>query len=234
MGCLMVFRLKVCRAVAAVGIALVMTACQGVDRSIHQDKTELAKIRTAMAGQYIVAGRLDDAKRQLDMALTADAGFAPAYDMMGVLLQSEGSETNLARADGYFRKALKLDNDLMRAHNNYAVYLMQIGHYDRAIHHFKIASTNLGHEGRVQSLENLAAAYQRIGQYNDAISAYHRAIDSGSATERSYLQLIDLHVMHSNMNDARNVYQRAVATFGQSPALSDKGIQLQMPDLPKN
>lgn len=93
---------------AIVSIALVMTACQGVDRNIHQNKTELAKIRTAMAGQYIAAGRLDDAKRQLDMALTADVGFAPAYDMMGVLLQSESSEANLARADGYFVKRLSL------------------------------------------------------------------------------------------------------------------------------
>lgn len=181
-----------------------------------------------MAGQYIATGRLDDAKRQLDMAMATDANFAPAYGMMGVLLQNEGSQNNLMRADDYFRQALRLDGNLMRVHNNYAIYLMKVGRLNEAIYHFQVASTSLGYEGRIQSLENLALAYQSIGWYSYAIDAYRRAIDSGSVNEHVYRQLIDLYVRQSNLVEARKIYQRGLTIFGQSqsPKLLGEGVQL--------
>lgn len=51
------------------------------------DPHEAAKIRTAIAGQYIRERKLDNAQRELQRALESDARYAPAYDMMGVLLQ---------------------------------------------------------------------------------------------------------------------------------------------------
>lgn len=47
---------------------------------------------------------LDTAQQQLEKAFAADSRYAPAYDMMGVLLQQEGSRINLAKADEYFKK----------------------------------------------------------------------------------------------------------------------------------
>ena len=63
------------------------------------DKQEIARARTALAAQYIRKNELDMAQRQLEKALAANSRYAPAYDMMGVLLQQEGSRLNLEKAD---------------------------------------------------------------------------------------------------------------------------------------
>lgn len=73
------------------------------------DKQEIARVRTSLAAQYIRKNELDTAQQQLEKAFAANSRYAPAYDMMGVLLQQEGSRLNLEKADGYFKKAIELD-----------------------------------------------------------------------------------------------------------------------------
>ena len=75
------------------------------------DQQEIARVRTSLAAQYIRKNELDTAQRQLEKAFAADSRYAPAYDMMGILLQQEGSRLNRARADQYFKKAIALDKD---------------------------------------------------------------------------------------------------------------------------
>ena len=119
------------------------------------DQQEIARVRTTLAAQYIRKNELDAAQRQLEKALAADSRHAPAYDMMGVLLQQEGSRLNLEKADQYFKKAIALDKDFDQAHNNYGVYLSQMKRYKEAAEQFEIAGAALGYEGRISALENL-------------------------------------------------------------------------------
>lgn len=65
---------------------------QEANRSYSREQADkIAYIRTQMAAQYLQQNQLDNAKRQLEKALSANERYAPAYDMMGVLLQTEGS-----------------------------------------------------------------------------------------------------------------------------------------------
>ena len=118
-------------------VAISMMGCQSTSyqdatqRSYHTEQAnEIAFIRTQMAAQYLTLNELDNAKRQLEKALSANKRYAPAYDMMGVLLQAEGSRLNIIEAESYFRQALVLQPQLMKARNNYGVYLSQLGRYD--------------------------------------------------------------------------------------------------------
>lgn len=219
-------KIKAWRMLAVMGLSLMLFACQSIG-SHNQNERELAKIRTAMAGQYIAIGKLDDAKRQLDMAIMADGSFAPAYDMMGVLLQVEGSDINLKRADEYFRRSLALDDDAMRTHNNYAVYLMQVDKPSQAIGHFKIAASGLGYEGRTEALENLGFAHERMGDDVLAINAYIKAVELGSHNQQVYKKLMGWYIAQSKMQKAWQVYQRALAVFGESASsLKDERLIL--------
>ena len=127
-----------CRLIIVSGlVALLLTGCQsttttdlsgstryqGTSTSNNKttDKQEVARVRTSLAAQYIRNNELDAAQRQLEKAFAANSRYAPAYDMMGVLLQQEGSRLNLEKADEYFKKAITLDANFEQARNNYGV-----------------------------------------------------------------------------------------------------------------
>ena len=130
-----------------------------VSNNKNLNKQEIARVRTSLAAQYIRKNELDAAQRQLEKAFAANSRYAPAYDMMGVLLQQEGSRLNLEKADAYFKKAIALDGDFEQARNNYGVYLSQMKRYSEAAQQFEIAGSALGYEGRISALENLGRTY---------------------------------------------------------------------------
>lgn len=160
--------------------AYALTACQHTPKlkqaSAVANNTELARIRVQIAAQYLASGQLDDAKKQLDMAMAADARFAPSYDMMALVLQAEGSAANLAKAQSYFMQAIALDDDFVQAHNNYAVYLARTGRWQDAVPHFERAATSLGYTDRLSSLMNLGIALHKIGEHERAIDAFERLL----------------------------------------------------------
>lgn len=166
---------------------------QGTDPSQRKrDKMELAQARTALAGQYINQRQLDAAKRQLDEAIEAQPNYAPAYDMMGNLLKIEGSPSNIANAEKYFKKAISLDPDFIQARNNYGVYLSELGRHQEAIEQFNIAGSTLGYHNRAGALENLGLTYLKMNNPKAAEMAFNKAIETESATVTAKMEMIDI------------------------------------------
>lgn len=185
-------------------LTVLLTACQSTSQnttSVYQgtdpsqrkrDKMELAQARTALAGQYINQRQLDAAKRQLDEAIEAQPNYAPAYDMMGNLLKIEGSPSNIANAEKYFKKAISLDPDFIQARNNYGVYLSELGRHQEAIEQFNIAGSTLGYHNRAGALENLGLTYLKINNPKAAEMAFNKAIETESATVTAKMEMIDI------------------------------------------
>lgn len=185
-------------------LTVLLTACQSTSQnttSVYQgtdpsqrkrDKMELAQARTALAGQYINQRQLDAAKRQLDEAIEAQPNYAPAYDMMGNLLKIEGSPSNIANAEKYFKKAISLDPDFIQARNNYGVYLSELGRHQEAIEQFNIAGSTLGYHNRAGALENLGLTYLKMNNPKAAEMAFNKAIEAESATVTAKMEMIDI------------------------------------------
>lgn len=185
-------------------LTVLLTACQSTSQnttSVYQgtdpsqrkrDKMELAQARTALAGQYINQRQLDAAKRQLDEAIEARPNYAPAYDMMGNLLKIEGSPSNIANAEKYFKKAISLDPDFIQARNNYGVYLSELGRHQEAIEQFNIAGSTLGYHNRAGALENLGLTYLKMNNLKAAEMAFNKAIETESATVTAKMEMIDI------------------------------------------
>ena len=196
-------------------LVVAMTGCQSTPSSSSNyssntrtlsDKTQMAQVRTALAGQYISERKLDDAKQQLEIAFQADGRYAPAYDMMGNLLSEEGSQINLAKADEYFKKALSIDPNFTQARNNYGVYLSKVGRHQEAIEQFNIASSTLGYLGRASSLENLGLTYLKIGDEKSAENAFNRALEIDSGSVVSKMELIDILINQKRTLSAKEHY----------------------------
>ncbi|WP_250163875.1 type IV pilus biogenesis/stability protein PilW [Psychrobacter sp. WY6] len=192
------------------------------------DQQEIARVRTSLAAQYIRKNELDTAQRQLEKAFAADSRYAPAYDMMGVLLQQEGSRLNLEKADQYFKKAIALDKDFEQAHNNYGVYLSQMKRYREAAEQFEIAGSALGYEGRIGALENLGRTYLQLGDRSAAAKAFLRALDGNRNSIIAHIELVDLLLEQQRVPQAQRLYETLILVQGQgiSPRLLLQGIKL--------
>ncbi|MEZ7517147.1 type IV pilus biogenesis/stability protein PilW [Psychrobacter sp. Arc9] len=197
------------------------------DRNL--DQQEIARVRTSLAAQYIRKNELDTAQQQLEKAFAADSRYAPAYDMMGVLLQQEGSRINLAKADEYFKKAISLDKDFVQAHNNYGVYLSQTKRYREAAEQFEIAGATLGYEGRIGALENLGRTYLQLGDNSAASKAFLRALDGNRNSIIAHIELVDLLLEQQRVPQAQRLYDETLILVqgqGISPRLLLQGIKL--------
>ncbi|KRG36335.1 pilus assembly protein [Psychrobacter sp. P11G3] len=197
------------------------------DRNL--DQQEIARVRTSLAAQYIRKNELDTAQQQLEKAFAADSRYAPAYDMMGVLLQQEGSRINLAKADEYFKKAIALDKDFVQAHNNYGVYLSQTKRYREAAEQFEIAGASLGYEGRIGALENLGRTYLQLGDDSAASKAFLRALDGNRNSIIAHIELVDLLLDQQRVPQAQRLYDETLILVqgqGISPRLLLQGIKL--------
>ena len=194
-----------------------------------QDPQEIARARTAIAAEFIRDHRLDDAQRQLDQALAADPKSAAAHDMMGVLLQQEGSPINLKKAETYFKKAIALDPEFSRAHNNYGVYLAQMQRPNEAIAQFQIAGAALGYEGRADALENLGRTALKVNNRQLAIQSFLKALDANRQSIIARAELIDILLADGRPVEARQLYNDLVVLIGEDnldPRTLLQGIRL--------
>ncbi|BBI68813.1 type IV pilus biogenesis/stability protein PilW [Psychrobacter sp. KH172YL61] len=197
------------------------------DRNL--DQQEIARVRTSLAAQYI--RKMSSIRRSVNSkkAFAADSRYAPAYDMMGVLLQQEGSRINLAKADQYFKKAIALDKDFVQAHNNYGVYLSQMKRYREAAEQFEIAGASLGYEGRIGALENLGRTYLQLGDNSAAAKAFLRALDGNRNSIIAHIELVDLLLEQQRVPQAQRLYDETLILVqgqGISPRLLLQGIKL--------
>ena len=193
------------------------------------DKNEVAKVRTALAAQYIRENGLDAAQQQLEKAFAANSRYAPAYDMMGVLLQKEGSARNLQKAEGYFKKAIEYDPEFEQARNNYGVYLSQMKRYREAAEQFEIAGTALGYDGRIGALENLGRTYLQLNDRPAATKAFLRALEGNRNSLIAHIELVDLLLDAKRIMQAQSLYdetQLLIRGQGTTPRLLMQGIRL--------
>lgn len=234
---------QLCACLLLTALMMSLTACQtnnginnGIKTNTYQggngrshDRTEVAKVRTNLAAQYIRENKLDAARQQLELALQSDGRYAPAYDMMGVLLQTEGSSANMRKADEYFRRALSLDADFVQARNNYGVYLSAIGRHADAAKHFEIAGSTLGYDGRALALENLGLVYLRLNQTAKAKESFVRSIEANLNNVSARMELVDILLGENNNMLAKRMYDEMLSLMGSQklpPRILMQGIKL--------
>lgn len=197
------------------------------------DRTQTARVRTAMAGQFISQRRLDDAHKQLELAFKADNRYAPAYDMMGNLLRLEGGTANLQKADTYFKRAIFLDPKFVQARNNYGVYLSEVGRHKEAMEQFNIAGNTLGYEDRASALENLGRLYLKLGHTKHAEDAFKKALEINPDSVVARLELIDITIDQKRTLQSKAYYDSLKALWQNSgepmPArLAYQGVRLSV------
>ena len=182
----------------------VLSACQSTPPP-PKNNPQLAQIRTQIAVSLLDMGQLDQAKQQLDAALSADRQFAPAYRTLAKVYQASEDAAHQAKARHLFEQAIALNPEDMQSHMDYGLYLVQMGDLSGALAYFDQPSRAIGYEGRVIAIENMAYIYYHQYQaaklptedmYHNAKSALERALASGTQNgeiKKSYDKLLSDH-----------------------------------------
>ena len=204
--------------VQATAVLLLLTACQSVPpEGLSRDPEQAARTRTAIAAQYIQSGELDAAQRHLQQALEANPRSAAAHNMMGVLLQTEGSAVNLRRAEESYKRAIELEPDFAQAHNNYGVFLSKQQRHAEALQRFEVAGATLGYEGRASALENLGRTALLVGNTARAQKAFEQAIHADRAATGARYELAQLLLDQGKLTEASRWFTEYRQLLGRSP-----------------
>ena len=198
---------------------IVMSGCvttTPATRLGEKDPAKAVQLRTQLAAEYIRTGELDKAKQELDQALNTDSRSVEANLMMGVLLQQEGSPTNMAKAEEYFKRAISIDGSHAQARNNYGTYLYLRDRYPEAIAQFKVAGATLGYTQRYAALENLGRTYLKVGDNANAEQAFTQALQANRDSLISRLELAELLYFQQRYTLAGQMYEDYVRYTGQA------------------
>jgi type IV pilus assembly protein PilF len=209
---------KMILSVAMCMSALVIQGCQttgGSEGLGKKDPEKAVKVRTQMAAEHIRTGKLDAAKRSLDQALEIDSRDSMANMMMGVLLQQEGSDVNLKKAEHYFSRAISIDPKNAQARNNYGTYLFQMKRYNDAAQQLKLAGASLGYDQRFRALENLGRTYLMLDDVANAEKTFKQALQVNRDSIISMLELSEILYTQQKPIAARQFYEQYVRTVGQ-------------------
>lgn len=197
-----------------IAVAFLASGCQ-TTHTQKKDPEKAVKVRTQLAAEHIRSGDLDSAKRALDQALSVDSRDATANMMMGILLQQEGSQPNLEKAEHYFKRAISSEPDNAQAHNNYGTYLYQMERYNNAVEQFRIAGATLGYDQRYQALENLGRIYLKLGDVANAEKTFKQALLANRDSYISMLELAEIFYLQQQIPAATQMYEQYVRTVGQ-------------------
>jgi tetratricopeptide (TPR) repeat protein len=200
----------------------------------HPDTTVL----TNLGSVYLQQGRLDDAKRVLERALTINPDLPDATVFLGLQASRKG---DAVRAESLFRSAINMQPDFSEPHNNLASILARQGKYPEAEFHFSkavegnpmdpqvrhnygVLLANMGSlDKALTELKEAARLNPRSAQFHldlgnalvqagddsQAEQEYRGLIEQDNANGEAHLRLAELLTRRGKSEDARQHYERA-------------------------
>ena len=100
------------------------------------DLEEAAKINTQLGVDYARQGRFDVAEEKLRKAVDQNDRYAPAHGVLAYVLTQRGDREGAERE---YRRALALAPDDAATHNNFGVFLCDLGKFKEADQAFRTA-----------------------------------------------------------------------------------------------
>ena len=160
------------------------------------------------------SGRLDEARRLLEQALTLDDRMPELQYGLAAVLQAQG---DAAAAVRHYRQAVALLPAYPEAHNNLAILLQQAGEIEAARGHYAEA---LRHRpGYAEAHNNLGTALEAAGRVVEAMAAYRAALKLDPRYRQAVLNL-------GQLQEARGDWSAAAALYGDALEHDPASVEL--------
>ena len=134
---------------------------------------ERARIHTELAGSYYQRGNLGVALSEARIAVRADSGYAPAYNLLG-LVYSDLREKDLA--EEAFQRSLRINPNDPDANHNYAWFLCENKREEESIRYFLLAVRYPLYATPQKSYTMAATCALRTNNEKDAYEYLERAL----------------------------------------------------------
>lgn len=179
------------------------------------DARTRARVHTELAALYFQDGNMGVALEELGIALRADANYAPAYSVRG-LVHAYLKEKTKAEED--FRRALSIAPTDSEINNNYGWFLCQNGQERQSITYFLNALKNPLYETPDRAYTNAGACALAAGDLEGAENYLTYAIklsrDGGLAPR---VQLAVLQYRKGNLDEARRTINEILKAMDPPP-----------------
>ncbi len=129
-------------------------------------------------------------------------------------------QENFDKAIEEFNKALELDPNFGRAHNDLGYTYLRMGNYIKAIEHFK-KYVSL-HPDDANPLDSLAEAYFQMGKLDDAIAKYKDALEIKPDLDRIYFSVGYIYALKAEYAEAMRWIDKFIA-MAPSPGTKRAG-----------
>ncbi|HEU4712860.1 MAG TPA: winged helix-turn-helix domain-containing protein [Pyrinomonadaceae bacterium] len=146
---------------------------------------------------------LPKAKEAALKAVEIDDNLAEAHSSLA--LMSVYYDRDWARAEMEFRKALKLDPNLISAHQRYGSYLTFMGRFEEAIRHYETALEI--DPFSLQSNMNLATAYYLRGEHDRAVDHLMKTLELEPNYLPTHFVLGCVYIQQDRLEEAISEFQ---------------------------
>jgi type IV pilus assembly protein PilF len=164
-----------------------------------------ARVHTELAAAYYGRGNMGVALEELRIATAADASYAPAHSMFG-LVYMDLRENQLAEQS--FERALKLAPTDADINHNYGWFLCQNKREPESIKYFLQAIRNPLYAAPWRSYSAAGVCSMRSSNFKDAEQFFERALRLEPDDPVSLLQLGQIRYRQGRMDEARRLAAR--------------------------
>ncbi|MBI5331893.1 MAG: type IV pilus biogenesis/stability protein PilW [Betaproteobacteria bacterium] len=161
-----------------------------------------ARIYTELGAGYYSRGQYAVALDDLRKAISFDAAYAPAYNVLG-LVHAELRED--AQAEQNFRRSLDLSPNYSEANNNYGLFLCQRKRQKEGLHLFESALTNPLYPTPDKALANAGACSLMMEDIAAAETYFTRSLKRQPRQPLALLGMAEIRFRQSHLLAARSL-----------------------------
>ena len=175
-----------------------------------------AQVHTDLGAAYFSAGQLGVALEELNVAIQADSGFAPAYSMLGLVYMSLREND---KAEENFRRSLSLSSADSDTNNNYGWFLCQRGRIDDSIRYFMAALKNPLYATPEKSYLNAGICARKKNDDVEAEEFLLKAVSLQPRQPQALFHLADINFNRGNYTESKkfiNQFSRIAAPTPES------------------
>jgi len=166
------------------------------------EERKRAKVHTDLGGLYAQDGRYAVALDEARIALASDSGYAPAYNLQGLVHMFLGER---GLAEDSFRRALSIAPNDPEIHNNYGWFLCQTGREADSLMHFSMAYRNTLYQTPTKPYTNAGICKLRMADFKGAEESLNIALRIDPSNTQARYWLAETYYRSNRLAEARQL-----------------------------